>query len=288
MARKDRRKPMLRMIAAEWTMRGYPTSRREWSMERKVKAAKEAGFIGLSAPADAEVVSALHKHKMIHVGNVDMATEGEAVSRLRKFQEAGAVHINVQLCDHDTPVEISLPVARKVMVVGEALGLKPAIEVHRDTCTETPEKTFALAEAYEKRYKKKLRMNFDHSHPAIIKQLRPPDYWTRLSERPDLFLRSELIHLRPFTGSHCQTPVTNGKGRLDGDFKTWLDNFCEPALTAWLKGAERGKELFAVVELGPKGSGYGLAIFPDIWKDAIRARKEISRLFRRGVRDWKP
>ena len=287
MARKARRKPMLRLIAAEWTMRGYPASNREWSMDRKVKAAKEAGFRGLSAPADDEVIAALHKHKMVHVGNVDVSTEGQVARRLRKFQKAGAVHINVQLCDHDTPIKTSLPVARKVMVVGDELGIKPAIEVHRDTCTETPEKTFALAKAYERRYKKKLRMNFDHSHPAIIKQLRPPTYWKRLSERLDLFLMAELIHLRPFTGSHCQTPVTNGKGKLDTDFKTWLDNFCEPALKAWLKGAGPGKELFAVVELGPKGSGYGLAVFPDIWKDAIRGRREIARVFRKLVQDWK-
>jgi hypothetical protein len=170
------------------------------------------------------------------------------------------------------------------MKVGKALGIKPAIEVHRDTCTETPEKAFALARAYEKRYGKKLRMNFDHSHPAIIKQLRPANCWERLSERLDLWQMSELIHFRPFTGSHCQTPVTDGKGRLDRDFKLWLVHYCEPALAAWLKAAKPGKELYAVTELGPQGSGYALACFPDVWEDAIVEKREIEKIWRRLVR----
>ena len=36
-------------------------------------------------------------------------------------------------------------------------------------------------------------MNFDHSHPAIIKQIRPTEYWARLSERTDLLQMHELI-----------------------------------------------------------------------------------------------
>ncbi len=130
-------------------------------------------------------------------------------------------------------------------------------------------------------------MNFDHSHPAIIKQIRPADYWSRLSERTDLLQMHELIHFRPFTGSHCQTPVTNGRGQLDRDFKVWLENYLEPALAAWLAGAKPGKTLYAVPELGPQGSGYALACFPDIWKDAIREKDEIMKVWRRLIRNWK-
>ena len=108
-----------------------------------------------------------------------------------------------------------------------------------------------------------------------------------ISPSGKLFVPWQLIHFRPFTGSHCQTPVTNGKGRLDRDFRIWLENYLTPALGAWLKAAEPGKELFAVTELGPQGSGYALACFPDIWKDAIREKQEIEKVWRRLVRGRK-
>jgi sugar phosphate isomerase/epimerase len=274
------------MVAAAWTLANYPAPKRPWSVETKVKKAKEAGFVGISAGADPKLAEALHKHGMTLVGGVDIGSSEEAPQKLRAFHDLGAVHINVQLCDHDTPTDVAVEVARTVVDIGKSLRIKPAIEVHRDTCTETPEKALALAEAYEQKYGEKLRMNFDHSHPAIIKQIRPAEYWERLSERLDLLQMSELIHLRPFTGSHCQTPVTNGKGKLDRDFKVWL-GFCERLLTAWLEAADPGKELFAVPELGPQGSGYALACFPDVWKDAIVEKNEIEKIWRRLIRNWR-
>jgi len=280
--------PRLHLCAAAWTMQGQPTPKRQWSMETKVRKAMEAGFAGFSHGADLETNKACKKYDMVHVGGVDVGKGKEALPKLVKFKELGVHHINIQLCDHDTDVKDSVPVARAVMQGGEELGLQPAIEVHRDTCTETPEKTFALADAYEKRYRKKLRINFDHSHPAIIKQVRAPNYWEpKTNARPDLLRAGELIHFRPFTGSHCQTPITNGRGKLDGDFITWRDNFCRPLLEAWLQGARSGRELWAVIELGPQGSGYALECFPDVWKDAIRAREEIETVWRSLLRKWK-
>ena len=176
------------------------------------------------------------------MGGVDVGKASLAESKLAPFKAAGGTHVNVQLCDHDTELKDALKVARSVMQAGKKLEIMPAIELHRDTCTETPEKGYALVRVYEKRYKERLRMNFDHSHPAIIKQLRPHEYWARLGVRLDLLRMSELIHLRPFTGSHCQTPITNGKRKLDQDFVIWRDNFLRPMLEAWLKGARAGKD----------------------------------------------
>lgn len=280
-------KPKLNMIAAAWTLTGYPTPKRPWSNATKVSKVKEAGYSGMSIGPDAALAKELAKQGMHVVGGSDVGSVKEAEPRMTAFRDMGAIHVNVQLCDHDTSTQEALKVARRVIEAGEKLGIKPAIEVHRDTCTETPEKAFALARAYEKRYKKKLRMNFDHSHPAIIKQMRPPAFWDRLSERLDLWRMSELIHFRPFTGSHCQTPVTDGRGGLDRDFQTWLAGYLEPSLAAWLKAAGSGKELFAVTELGPQGSGYALACFPDVWKDAIVQKDEIQKVWRRLIRKWR-
>lgn len=288
MAKAKTVKPKLHLCAAAWTLQNYPTPKSQWSMDTKIKRAKEAGFVGFSHGADPDTAKACDKYGMTYVGGVDIAKVAQAESTLKKFVTVGAHHINIQLCDHDTDLKISVPVARAVMQAGKKLGLQPAIEVHRDTCTETPEKTFGLADAYQRRYKEKLRINFDHSHPAIIKQVRAPNYWEpKTNGRQDLLRAGELIHFRPFTGSHCQTPVTNGRGKIDRDFGLWRDHFLRPMLESWLKGAKNGAELHGVVELGPQGSGYALECFPDVWKDACVARGEIERVWKNALRKWK-
>ncbi|MEW6756337.1 MAG: xylose isomerase, partial [Candidatus Latescibacterota bacterium] len=207
-------KPRLRLCAAAWTMAGTPSPRRPWSIDTKVRKAKEAGFEGFAAGAQPEVAAAVRRHGLELIGGVDVGRARDAGPRMKAFADAGATHVNVQLCDHDTPTDRALPVARAVMRAGARYGVEPAIEWHRDTCTETPEKGLALAAAYERRYGEQLRTNFDHSHPAVVKQVRPADYAARLLYRPDLLQLSRLLHLRTFTGSHCQTPVTDGRGRL--------------------------------------------------------------------------
>ena len=135
-------KPRLRlkMMAADWSLRGYPTEKRPWSVETKVKKVKEAGFDGMSSGADPALGNALAKHGLELVGGVDVGSVKAAEPTLKRFKDAGAIHVNVQLCDHDTPTADVLKVARAVVVAGEKLEMTPAIEVHRDTCTETPEK----------------------------------------------------------------------------------------------------------------------------------------------------
>jgi hypothetical protein len=128
-------------------------------------------------------------------------------------------------------------------------------------------------------------MNFDHSHPAIIKHLQPKDYWARLGVRLDLLTMGEMIHLRPFNGHHCQIPITDGRGGLSPEFKNWLP-FCDKVLEAWIKAATPGKELVVVPELGPKTppkGGYGLSCFPDIWGDVKVLSREIRKVWNRNI-----
>ena len=278
--KKQAKRPQLNLCAAAWTLTNYPSEAKQWSMDRKVRAAKDAGFVGFSAGADPEIAEACAKHGLQLVGGVDVATVEEAGPKLTAFKEAGAEHINIQLCDHDTEIRKAVTVARAVMQAGKELKLKPAIEWHRDTCTETPEKGLALAAQYEKRYKEKLRTNFDHSHPAIIKQLRPTNFWERIAEyRPDLLKMSELIHFRTFTGSHCQTPVTNGRGALDADFITWRDNFLKHLLYHWVKGQRGATELWAVVRVGAEGFGLCSRLF----SRCVEGRDRRARRDREGV-----
>ncbi|MDP6984877.1 MAG: xylose isomerase, partial [Candidatus Latescibacteria bacterium] len=199
--KKPKIKPKLRLCAAAWSLTNYPSAAKQWSMDTKVRKAKEAGFDGFSAGAAADIAAAVNKHGLTLVGGVDVGAAKDALPKMKSFADAGAIHVNVQLCDHDTPTAKALPVAHAVMKAGEKCGIQPAIEWHRDTCTETPEKGLALASEYEKKYGKKLRTNFDHSHPAIVKQVRPHDFAKRLLYRKDLLRMSDLIHLRTFTGS---------------------------------------------------------------------------------------
>ena len=104
-----------------------------------------------------------------------------------------------------TPTDEAITRARQVMETAGNLEMDVAIEVHRDTCTETPEKAYALAEGFEKAEGRPLKMTWDFSHPAIIKHLSPP-YWDRLAERVDLIQLAQQFHFRPFNGHHCQSP----------------------------------------------------------------------------------
>jgi hypothetical protein len=276
--------PKLRILATPWTFQGYPTREKPWSAEKAVREVIKAGFDGLQARSTQGMFECALNTNLLMAGNCDIVSLKEVEPKLRPFRDHKITRINVQLCDHDTSLEDSLKVALRVMEVGERYKINPAIEWHRDTCTETPEKALALAEAYRKKTGKKLRTNFDHSHPAVIKHLHPGNYWERLGIRLDLLQMSELIHFRPFNGHHCQISVTDGKGGLSPEFKDWLP-FCEKVFETWLSAAAPGRELYAVAELGPK-DGYCLSCFPDRWKDKQVLMQEIRKAWNRQVRKW--
>ncbi|MDB6108884.1 MAG: xylose isomerase, partial [Pedosphaera sp.] len=168
---------------------------------------------------------------------------------------------------------------------GRKLGVEPAVEVHRDTCTETPEKTYALADGYEKVTGQLLPMTWDHSHLAIVKHLLPP-YWDRLGVRPDLLQRAQQFHFRPFNGHHCQVPVTDGRGKLTPEVLNYLP-FVEKVMETWLATAAPGREIFVVPEMGPIWLGYNLHCLPNSWEDAIVLRGEIEKCWRRALKKWK-
>ena len=108
----------------------------------------------MSSGADVELAAELHKQGLEMVGGVDVGSKKEADAKMKAFADIGVVHINVQLCDHDTKTKAAVKVARAVVKAGKKYKVKPAIEIHRDTCTETPEKAFALADAYQKKIQK--------------------------------------------------------------------------------------------------------------------------------------
>jgi hypothetical protein len=282
---KPANKPVLRHIANLWTLVWYPTRQNEWSLERKLRAVKDAGFDGFTAQLTREHARLADKFGLICVGYFSSGNPKEFTSLLQQQKHAGATHINVQLADHDTPTKKAVELARHLIASGKKLDLKPAVEVHRDTCTETPEKTYALADGFQRATGELLPMTWDYSHLAIVKHLLPP-YWPRLGVRHDLIQRAQQFHFRPFNGHHCQVPVTNGRGKLTPEVLDYLP-FVQKVMATWLSTALPGREMFAVPEMGPLWLGYNLHALPNSWEDAKVLRGEIEKCWQRALKKWK-
>jgi len=277
-------KPVIRHILNLWTLVWHPSKAREWSLDRKIAALKDAGFDGFMDHLTPHHRKCAERLDLRCVGFFRSSKPDDFESLLKEQQDYGALHVNVHLGEHDTPASDALRMARKLISAGEKTGIKPSIEVHRDTCTETPEKTYALADAYAHATGELLPMTWDYSHLAVVKHLQPP-YWDRLGVRQDLLRRSQQIHFRPFNGHHCQVPVTNGRGKFTPEFLDYAP-FLDRVLAAWLEGAEPGRELIAVPELGPLWLGYGLHAFPPSWDESQVVRREIDRRWMRALKRW--
>lgn len=276
--------PILKQFAGLWTLQQQPSAAGEWSLEEKFRQAKKAGFDAVGGGAMPEVVKLCEKHGLEYVCYIDgsMKTYGD---KLKAAQATNPARINVQLCDHDTPPSESVKVWIKMEAQAKKMGLNVDLEVHRDTCTETPEKVYEIAALYKKATGNKIRFCWDFSHIGVVKHLNPP-YAGRLLVQPDLVRLARQVHFRPFNGHHCQIPATDGKGRETPEIKPYLE-FLDATLACWFEGAKGGEVLYACPEFGPINSGYGLSCFPNVWKDAIYLRGKIDALWKKNLRQWK-
>ena len=274
------KKPRLRHIAAQWTMLGYPSPEKEWSLDEKMAAAKKAGFDGFAFYIPDPLLPSLgKKHGLQICGYIGSGNVKEFPKLLQLNKDCGAHHINVQMADEDTLTPEALGMAILLLQEGKRIGVEPAIEVHRDTCTETPEKAYALAEAYQKVTGELLPMTWDFSHLSVVKHLNPTNYIEKLILRPDLIQRAQQFHFRPFNGHHAQVPVTDGRGNLTNEVKDWLP-FAEAVLKCWLEGNQNtDREIFVCPELGPVPGGYNLSSLPNSWEDAQVLRLEIEKIW---------
>jgi hypothetical protein len=279
-------KPTLRHIANLWTLMQHPSRDEEWSLDQKLGAIKEAGFDGVCWAGSPELCEGAKRHGLIFVGGMASGNAEEFPELLEDLKRYGAHHVNVQLAADDVLTPDALELTLRLMQEGKRLGLEPAVESHRGTCTETPEKTYALADAYQNATGELLPISWDFSHFAVVKHLVPSNFVEHLLVRPDLIQRAQQFHFRPFNGHHAQVPITDGQGALTQEVltqevKDWLP-FAEALLNCWLEG-NRGteREIFVCPELGPVDGGYALSTFPNSWEDAKVLRVEIDRLWKR-------
>jgi len=267
--------PRVVQIANLWTLWDHPTVEREWSLDRKMAAIREAGFEGITAALDRRHGRLARKHGLITIGYISSSNPAEFRRLIAQNLEGGAVRINVQLGDHDTPVARSIRMAIRIIEEGAKLGCPCDIEVHRDTSTETPEKTYAIAAGYRKATGRLLPITWDFSHISCLKHLAPP-YWDRLLVNPRLVQHARQFHFRPFNGHHCQVPVTDGTGRLSPELKQWLP-FLEKTLEMIHTGTRDGREIYVCPEMGPVRGGYNFASLPSSWDDARLLRGLIQK-----------
>jgi hypothetical protein len=269
------------MCAATWSMIGYPSARREWSLGRKLSAIQAAGFDGVCAYITPELQAGAARLGLRLMSGFDAQSAAAALPRLRAQRDLGVHFINIQLLQHDTPPATAAREAVKLTRFSRALGLGVHLETHRATCTETPEKFAEIARLYRRATGELLPVTWDHSHFAVSKHLLPPDYSRRLLAWPRLIQHSQMFHLRPFNSQHCQVPVTNGRGALTPECRDYL-RFVQDLFACWLAGPRPGGELWVCPELG-MSHGYHVSTDPHAWPDAVRARREIAGAWRRAL-----
>ena len=273
--------PRLVLCAATWSMIGYPSPKRPWNTARQRRAMRDAGVAGVYTEVTPAMAREARRLGLALTGG--LAAPDLAIGRrlLSAQARAGTPLINVHLLRHDTPPATAARAAAGLVKLGRTLGVSVQFETHRDTATETPEKFSELARLYQRATGEDLPVTWDHSHFAVVKHLQPPDYARRLLAWPRLIRASRMFHLRPFTGQHCQAPVTDARGWLTPEFDTYL-GFVEQLFVCWLAGPRPGNALFVVPEMGMT-HGYQLSTAPHAWLESVRAAREIRRVWRRAL-----
>lgn len=261
----------------------HPSRECEWTLDEKLDAIHNAGFDTVCWAPNTELTEGLARRGMTFLGGMAPADSASFPALLTELRDAGALHVNVQLGHDEMLTREALRVTLTLMEEAKTRGLRPAIESHRGTCTETPEKMYALADAYQEATGELLPVSWDFSHFAVVKHLVPANFVERLLVRPDLVQGAQQFHFRPFNGHHAQVPITDSHGELTQEVRDWLA-FAEAVLRCWLEAnANSGREIFICPELGPVEGGYALSTFPNSWEDAKILRVEIEKLWQRVI-----
>ena len=267
------------VFASLWSLRRYPNAKREWSWRRKFTAIADGGFAGVFSPP---LPALANRGDLRYLAVTSLGRPAEVKPALRAAVALGALAIDVQLGDFDTPLPQAVALARRIHDVAGEFSLPYAIETHRDTFTETPEATLALCRRFQAETGAILPLCLDHSHFAVVRHLAPVAFWTRLREPAALLAAATQFHLRPFNGHHCQLPVLDRRGRRTPEYREWLAY--AGALFGHLGALPRRDPVLAVAELGHAAPAYRLSSFGDTWTDTLAVHRDLRALWRRGGR----
>ena len=251
-----------------WTLWDHPGSgAAEWTLPQKVGAVAEAGFDGVMGEAGQGIgaLAAQNHLRFIAFSRLTDASQNYC-DVLKRGQDEGAVVVQVHLGGHDTLTDEALDLALRLDAAARETGLEAVIETHRDTCTETPEKTAALQAAFRQATQgRELPLLLDFSHHAVVKHLAPP-FAGRLLDDPALVRRTRWHHLRPFNGHHAQIPVLAADGSVAPEMADWFELADEIFKLIRSGGLP---EVWVCPEVGPVRGGYGLSSFPPSWRQSV-------------------
>ena len=260
--------PTLRLVGNLWTLTGHPRPENEWSLKQKITAIKEAGFDAVTGYFDEAAVSLAREAGLECVGFFWATDLHTIAAETERHRALGIDKLTVFLGHHNTSAHTVLSLALALAEAGAQHGLHLAPETHRDTGTETPEKTAALLAGFRKATGRELPMTWDFSHPALVKHLARADWPARLLLERENITASQLFHFRPFNGQHAQIPVRVNRRRIP-EYEEFL-TFAQEVMQLW-KSAPGNAErtMWVCPEIGPVSSGYSLSHEPAAWEQAV-------------------
>jgi hypothetical protein len=271
--------PELVILISSWSLLQEADRESESGIRRQLELIREAGFdTYVGSPSYPQIGNLIREYDMRFSGIFSSSDPGAFAELISRNLELGSAPMDCQLADHDTPMDEAIDLAVRLMEEADRQGARVHLEVHRDTCTETPEKTAAITEGCRTKLGKLPLINFDFSHFAVVKHLHPANYFERLLlPNHELFQASNLWHLRPFNGHHNQIPITNGAGGFSPEYMEFRP-FIREALALWLAGPRPENVFWVNPELGST-LGYGLSCFPPIWKDTVALANDIKAIW---------
>jgi hypothetical protein len=270
-------RPALRTFANLWTLWDHPgRGPAEWSAEQKIAAVAAAGFDGVMGDPGQRHGRLAADHGLQFAAFRRLDQRDDVPAALALCRDEGAIVLQVHLGWHDTSADEGLALALGLRAAAQAAGLETVIETHRDTCTETPEKTAELGRRYRLATGgEELPLLYDFSHHAVVKHLDPP-FADRLLADPAAIGRARWHHLRPFNGHHAQIPVLAPDGTLAPEMDDWL--VFAATLLRLLRQSPH-PEIWVCPEIGPVRGGYGLASFPPSWDQAVDLHARLRELW---------
>lgn len=249
----------------------HPSAESEWNIERKITEIAAAGFQAVTGALDERSCTLAREAGLECIGWF-WATDFKAISRGVAEQSAlGITKVTTFLGRHDTTATEALELALALDETSRAVGIMCATETHRDTATETPEKTASLLAGFREQRGCEMPITWDFSHHAIVKHLDPSQFETRLFTERENIIGSRLFHLRPFNGHHAQVPIFH-EGKITPEARDFLA-FVRTIFQLWRQNpANENATLWACPEIGPKCSGYSLRHQLEPWAEACALR----------------
>lgn len=266
----------LETVANLWTLTGHPRSSAEWTPARKIAEVKKAGFTSVTGGLDEAAIHCARSTGLRPVGWF-WALDGKTIrEQTRFFSRLGVKHVTVFLGTHDMPPVKALKLVIDLQKRADDCGLYCAPETHRDTATETPEKTAFLLGEFRAATGRELPVTWDFSHHALVKHLRPEQWIERLvMPFADNIIAAELFHFRPFNGHHAQIPARVA-GIKTPEMCAFLD-FVTAVMRLWRSHpANAGRTMLACPEVGPVADGYGLSHEPPPLLQAVILARDFS------------